>query len=74
MSACCVGKPSSLYDDTNPAWAPSIHLGGAPKQERRATVSRYERMAQRREKRRRFDADDGLLSLSQVAFKNTLSL
>ena len=60
------GKPSTLYDDTNPDWAPSLNLGGAPEQEPTSSLSRYERVVQRREKRMRLDACEGLLSLSKV--------
>ena len=38
------GKPSLMYDDTNPNWAPSLNLGGAPEQEPTASVNRYERL------------------------------
>ena len=41
------GKPSQLYDETNPDWAPSLNLGGAPEQpESSSLVSRYKRVQQ----------------------------
>ena len=60
-----VGKPSPLYEETSPDWAPSLLLGGAP-QPKASVPSRYERVVVRREKRRRLDACDGLLQLTQV--------
>ncbi len=55
-----------MYDGTNPDWAPSLHLGGAPKDDSMESVSRYQRVVQRKEKRRRLYACDALLSLSEV--------
>ena len=59
-----LGKPSSLYEETNPHWAPSLFLGGAPEPTASAP-SRYERVVERREKRKRLDACHTLLQLSQ---------
>ena len=50
----------------------SLHLGGAPEEEPIEAVSRYQRVVQRREKRRRVDACDALLSLSEVVIAITL--
>ena len=41
------GKPCTLYDENNPDWAPSHHLGGVPETlttvaEERHTRQRYE--------------------------------
>ena len=47
------GKPAELYDVTNPAWLPTLHVG----HEKRATVARddsvarYERATERNRKR-----------------------
>ena len=60
------GKPSLLYDETNPDWAPSLNLGGAPEPES-TSLARYERVQQRREKRRRFDVCEGLHSFAEVS-------
>ena len=64
------GQPSQLYDDSNPDWAPSLELNmgwvGSNDQPAHCSQSRYERIQQRREKRRRVEACEGLLSLSEV--------
>ena len=62
------GQPSQLYDDSNPDWAPSLNMGwvGSNDQPAHCGQSRYERIQQRREKRRRVEACEGLLSLSEV--------
>ena len=67
-----LGKPSPLYNETSPDWASLLHLGGAPEEEPIEAVSRYQRVVQRREKRRRVDACDALLSLSEVVVAVTL--
>ena len=55
-----LGKPSPLYNETNPDWAPTLLLGGAP--EPCLSTSRYERTVQRAKKRKRQDTDDTFLS------------
>ena len=55
------GEPSDLYDETNPDWAPSRYLGGAPEPVS-AAEERYRRTIERKGKRRRIDACEELLS------------
>ena len=51
------GNPADLYDTTNPAWLPTLHLG----HEKRAAVARddsmarYERATERKRKRNTLD-------------------
>ena len=51
------GEPSDLYDETNPDWAPSRYLGGAP-EPAPAAEERYRRTVERKGKRRQIDACD----------------
>ena len=57
------GEPSDLYDETNPDWAPSRYLGGAP-EPASAAEERYQRTM--KGKRKRIDACETLLSLSTM--------
>ena len=59
------GGTSALYDETNPDWAPSRYLGGAP-EPASAAEERYRRTIERKGKRRRIDACKALLSLSTM--------
>ena len=60
---------SQLYDDSNPDWASSLNMGwvGSNDQPAHCGHSKYEGIQQRREKRRRVEACEGLLSLSEVS-------
>ena len=70
----CVGKPSLLYDECNPDWAPSRHLGGAPEQESQASVGRYERAIQRREKRKISEVCDHIFYVGSLVLRVYLQL
>ena len=61
------GKPCALYDENNPDWAPSQHLGGAPEKSTTVAEERHTRAVLRKEKKRRSDACDALLGLSKLA-------
>ena len=50
-----IGKPSALYDSTNPDWAPSLHLGGAKEPKKDLAISRYDRIVERETKRKKLD-------------------
>ena len=59
------GKPAYLYDQTNPDWLPSLHLGHNKKAEPgKEATDRWERQKARRESANRFEAAQSLLSLS----------
>ena len=52
------GKPSDLYDQNNPDWAPSLHLGGAPEPPSNLAQEGYERAALISEKRKKASEAD----------------
>ena len=56
-----IGKPSSLYDTSNPDWAPSKRLGGAPEGTTVIAEGRYERALQREEKKKLREASEPIL-------------
>ena len=66
MCYISVGQPAQLYDELNPDWAPSLQLGWELIQPE--SSSRYERNQQRRDKRRRLEACEGLSEVSAVAW------
>ena len=56
-----IGKPSELYDNLNPDWAPTLHLGYHSTSSTDSTTlgsdsSRYERAMVRDAKRRQLEA------------------
>ncbi|XP_014678815.1 PREDICTED: uncharacterized protein LOC106818641 [Priapulus caudatus] len=59
------GKPSTLFDCTNPDWAPTINLGHDKVTEASAArdSKRYKRTLGREEKKKSFDAASALLQL-----------
>ena len=48
-----LGEPSSIYDKTNPDWAPNQNLGHDFRGVSASSQERYERAQERSEKRRR---------------------
>ncbi|XP_041347065.1 uncharacterized protein LOC121366856 [Gigantopelta aegis] len=62
------GKPSALYDKTNPDWAPTLHLGHDKFKltTGKENSSRHERIIGRTTKRKRTEAAQSLLSLQDV--------
>ena len=56
-----------MYDENNPDWAPSKHLGGAPEKCMTVAEERHARAVLRKEKKRRSDACDALLTFSKLA-------
>lgn len=62
---CFSGKPSTLYDATNPDWAPTVKMGHGKvdQQSTRHVVDRYKRSQGRVVKKQRVDATKALLQL-----------
>ena len=72
-----LGKPASIYDTTNPDWAPSQKLGYNYQGVSESSQKRHERSKERVEKRRRSDCASALLELSnqsteQMSHSNAL--
>ena len=65
---CVAGKPSALYDKTNPDWAPTVDLGHDKFKSSLGDVTspRYERTAGRAVKRRRLEVANTLLSMQDM--------
>ena len=64
------GKPAYLYDESNPDWLPSLHLGHSKKSEsKKESTERWERRVARSEARReslnRLEAAQSLLYLGE---------
>lgn len=55
------GKPSTLYDSTNPDWVPSLNLGHSQSLYTPASTTRYMRAQERGSKRRRIAFEEQLL-------------
>ena len=63
------GKPAYLYDQTNPDWLPSLHLGHSKKAEpKKENTERWERLKARRESFNRLEAAQSLLSLGELSY------
>ena len=59
-----LGKPSSLFDEDNEDWAPTLNMGhGKIKKKSKASTERDERNKLREDKRRRSDVAEALLVL-----------
>ena len=65
---CVAGKPSALYDKTNPDWAPTVDIGHDKFKSSLGDVTspRYERTAGRTVKRRRLEVANTLLSMQDM--------
>ncbi|XP_038044401.1 uncharacterized protein LOC119719148 [Patiria miniata] len=62
------GKPSALYDNTNPDWAPTVKLGHSNIDGATATrdLERYQRRCYRQGQKSKLDAAEALLQLHSV--------
>ena len=61
-----IGQPAGLYDRNNPDWAPAQNMGHKKiKCQTNADVSRAVRAKERAEKRKRSEAANVLLQISQ---------
>jgi len=58
------GKPSNLYDTTNPDWAPSLRLDGTEVQKTRTDKKRYDRVKKRTEMKAVHEMAHVLLDIS----------
>ena len=59
-----LGEPSSIYDKTNPDWAPNQNLGYDFRGVSASRQERYKRAQEKSEKRRRGECASALLELS----------
>ena len=66
-----LGEPSSIYDKTNPDWAPNPNLGYDFRGVSASSQERYERAQERREKRRS-ECASALLELSHQSTDDML--
>ena len=67
-----LGEPSSIYDKTNPDWAPNQNLGYDFRGVSVSSQERYERTQERIEKRRRSEYASVLLELSHQSTDDML--
>ena len=67
-----LGEPSSIYDKTNPDWAPNQNLGYDFPGVSATCQERYERAQERSEKRRRGECASALLELSHQSTDDML--
>ena len=67
-----LGEPSSIYDKTNPDWAPNQNLGYDFRGVSASSQERYERAQERSEKRRRGECASALLELSHQSTDDML--
>ena len=67
-----LGEPSSIYDKTNPDWAPNQNLGYDFRGVSASSQERYERTQERSEKRRRSECASALLELSHQSTDDML--
>ena len=67
-----LGEPSSIYDKTNPDWAPNQNLGYDFRGVSASSQERYERTQERIEKRRRSEYASVLLELSHQSTDDML--
>ena len=66
MQFVSIGKPSSLYDTSNPDWVPLKRLGGAPESTTVIAEGRYERTLQREEKKKLCEASEPILPYREL--------
>ena len=67
-----LGEPSSIYNKTNPDWAPNQNLGSDFRGVSASSQERYERTQERSEKRRRSECAGALLELSHQSTDDIL--
>jgi len=66
------GEPSSIYNETNPDWAPNQNLGSDFRGVSASSQERYERAQERSEKRRRGECASASLELSHQSSDDML--